>query len=225
MNGFEEMGFAKWDYHRPLRNGLSEVVFCEGKSDEHLMALIDGVLASGHNIFGTRASEAQGEMIKKRFNDACYDPLSRTFGIVRNPVEQIEARLTICAAGTADLFVAEEARLTAAYFGIEAKKIYDVGIAGLHRLMHHIEEIRDSDCVIAVAGMEGALPSLLGGLIEKPIIAVPTSVGYGTNFKGITALLAMLNSCSEGIAVVNVDNGFGAACAALRILKSKNVSG
>lgn len=221
MKGFEDLGFAKWDYHRPLRNGLSEVIFCEGKTDDHLMAIIRKVLETDHNILGTRVSSSQGAMISSNFKNADYDDLSRTFIIANKPIEPIQARLTICAAGTADLFVAEEARRTGQFFGLEANRIYDVGIAGMHRLMHHIDEIKTSDVIIAVAGMEGALPSLLGGLVDVPIIAVPTSVGYGTNFKGITPLFAMLNSCSEGIVVVNVDNGFGAACAALRILKKQ----
>jgi NCAIR mutase (PurE)-related protein len=145
--------------------------------------------------------------------------VSRTFRIISREIKPMTGRLAIVCAGTADLPVAEEARRTAAYFGFEAQKFYDVGVAGLHRLVSCLDDLRQADCAIVVAGMEGALPSVVGGLIACPIVACPTSVGYGANLKGFTALLAMLNSCSEGISVVNIDNGFGAACAAIRILR------
>ncbi len=216
---FSDIGFAKHDGHRPLRNGFTEVILCEGKRTEHVIGITSHAVEKGHDIFGTRACDGLLEEIKARFATADCDSVSRTFSIRQRTPQQISGRLAVVAAGTADVPVAEEACRTAQFAGLEAIRYYDVGVAGLQRLLSCVEEIREADVAVVVAGMEGALPSVVGGLIESPIVAVPTSVGYGANFKGVAALLGMLNSCSEGITVVNIDNGFGAACAALRILR------
>ena len=219
---YAELGVGKHDGHRALRNGFSEVILCEGKDKEHLMTIVSKLVERGLNVFGTRASPEIGGEIARNFSSkprADYDPVSRTFKIISREVAPLKGRLAILCAGTADLPVAEEARRTAEYFGFESQCFYDVGVAGLHRLVLNLEDLRTADCAIVVAGMEGALPSVVGGLVASPIVACPTSVGYGANLKGFTALLAMLNSCSEGITVVNIDNGFGAACAAIRILR------
>lgn len=212
---YADLGVGKHDGHRVLRNEFSEVILCEGKDREHLLTIVNSLVERRINVFGTRASEEIGRAIPK----ADYDPVSRTFRIISHDIKPMQGRLAIVCAGTADLSVAEEARRTAEYFGFESQRFYDVGVAGLHRLVSCLEDLRQSDCAIVVAGMEGALPSVVGGLISCPIVACPTSVGYGANLNGFTALLAMLNSCSEGISVVNIDNGFGAACAAIRILR------
>lgn len=216
---FADIDFAKHDGHRSLRTGFTEVIFCEGKRLDHLLGLVDRLAKKDHNIFGTRAAREVGEELVRRFPAADYDPVSRTFRLEPRPIEPVEGSLAILCAGTADLPVAEEARRTAEHFGVEARSFYDVGVAGLHRLLGCVDEMRNVDAAIVVAGMEGALPSVVGGLVPAPIVAVPTSIGYGASLGGIAALLAMLNSCSEGISVVNIDNGFGAACAALRILR------
>lgn len=211
---FVDLGICKHDAHRPLRNGFAEVILCEGKDPGHVVEIVRSLSEKGINVFGTRADAKLGEMLK-----GCnYDPISRTFSLIRKDVTPLPGKLAVICAGTADLPVAEEARKTAQFFGVEAQKFYDVGVAGLHRLLSCVEDLRVVDCAIVVAGMEGALPSVVGGLIASPIVAVPTSVGYGAHLKGFSSLLTMLNSCSEGITVVNIDNGFGSACAALRIL-------
>ena len=218
---FADLDIAKHDNHRALRNGFSETIFCEGKDESHLMRIVEGIVARGVNVLGTRAAPDVGARLAARFPEVDYDPVSRTFVILKHEKEVLPGRLAVVCAGTADLPVAEEARRTAEFFGMETIRRSDIGVAGLHRLMGAMDELRAADAIVAVAGMEGALPSVLGGLVAVPIIAVPTSVGYGANFGGVTAMLAMLNSCSEGIAVVNIDNGFGAACAALRILRTR----
>lgn len=216
---FADLDVAKHDGHRALRNGFSEVILCEGKKTEHLLHIVGEISARGHNIFGTRASEEIGSLLVERFPKMDHDPVSRTFKLENRPIEAMAGKLSILCAGTADISVAEEARRTAEFFGVEATRHYDVGVAGLHRLIGCMDSLHETDVAIVVAGMEGALPSVVGGLISAPVIAVPTSAGYGVNFGGISALMSMLGSCSEGISVVNIDNGFGAACAALRILK------
>lgn len=216
---FFDLGIAKHDAHRPLRNGFSETILCQGKELSEILRIVECAASRKINLLGTRASVQVGEAIACRYPQANFDARSSTFHLVFCPIEPLPGRLAIACAGTADLPVAEEARRTAAFFGVEAQLQYDVGVAGLHRLVHCLDDLRNAQAIIAVAGMEGALPSVIGGLVSAPIIAVPTSVGYGAHFGGIAALLAMLNSCSEGITVVNIDNGFGAACAALRILR------
>lgn len=216
---YSDIEIAKHDFHRPLRNGFSEVIFCEGKQPEHVFKIVESVSEKGSNLLATRADSSLLSEIAQRFPRATIDQRSRTFSIISRGIEKLSGRLAVVCAGTADIAVAEEAAKTAEFFGSEPSRFYDVGVAGLHRLLKSIPSIRELDCVIVVAGMEGALPSVLGGLVDAPVIAVPTSIGYGASFGGVTALLSMLNSCSEGISVMNIDNGFGAACAALRILR------
>lgn len=216
---FADIGCAKHDTHRFLRNGFSEVIYCEGKTPDDVVRITQSMIEKNHNVFGTRMRPEHIDALRANIDKMDVCEKSRTFQILVRNREQIKGSLAIACGGTADIPVAEEAWRTAAFFGLEAKRIYDVGVAGIHRTFAHLDEMRDADVIIAVAGMEGALPSVLGGLVASPIIAVPTSIGYGTNLGGLTALFAMLNSCSEGISVTNIDNGFGAACAAMRILR------
>ncbi|MCS7233143.1 MAG: nickel pincer cofactor biosynthesis protein LarB [Synergistetes bacterium] len=211
---FEDIDFAKIDHHRKLRRGMSEVVFCEGKTKEQVLKIFEKMLEKDEvNVIGTRASKELYDYLKGRlgeeltyYEDAQVICLRRR-EINRNP----KGYVAVVSAGTADYKVAEEAAVVLEILGNTVKRIYDVGVAGVHRLFHYLDDIQSSNVIIAVAGMEGALPSVIAGLVSKPVIAVPTSVGYGANFKGISALLTMLNSCSSGVAVVNIDNGFGAA--------------
>lgn len=212
---FEEMGFAKLDIHRKLRSGFAEVVFCSGKADEHLLAIYEHLYESDGEVFGTRAGQAQYELIRKRFPQVVYDPNSHILKIEKE--KEHMGKIVVCTAGTADIGVAEEAAQTAEYFGTYVERIYDVGVSGLHRLLARLETIQSANCVVAVAGMEGALASVIGGLVDKPVIAVPTSVGYGASMHGLSALLTMINSCANGIAVVNIDNGYGAGYLATQI--------
>ena len=206
---FEELGYAKIDTHRKLRSGFPEVVFCSGKADEHLLEIFGKIYEMEGEVFGTRASQRQYELLKERYPDVQYDTVS---GIIKieNPGKEKQGCITVCTAGTSDIAVAEEAAQTAEYFGSYVERVYDVGVSGLHRLLANLDTIQKANCIIAVAGMEGALASVIGGLVDKPVIAVPTSVGYGANLKGLSALLTMINSCANGISVVNIDNGYGA---------------
>lgn len=216
---YEEMGgFAKLDMHRKVRSGFPEVVFCEGKADEHLLAIYERLYAADGCVFGTRASRQQYEFMQMHIPAAAYDPISRILKIEPDtPREGQVGSIAVCTAGTADIPVAEEAAQTCEYFGSRVERIYDVGVAGLHRLLANMEPVYHANCVIAVAGMEGALASVLGGLVDRPVIAVPTSVGYGASFHGLSALLTMINSCANGVGVVNIDNGYGAAYLATQI--------
>lgn len=213
---FEDLGFAKLDTHREIRTGFGEVVFCSGKRDAHLKQIFQKLAEKEGNVLGTRASREQFELIRTLCPDAVYDPLARLVKVIRKPVE-LRGSVTVCTAGTADIPVAEEAAQTAEFFGSKVNRVYDVGVSGLHRLLASLDPIQEANCVIAVAGMEGALPSVLGGLVSNPVIAVPTSIGYGASLQGISALLTMLNSCANGIAVVNIDNGYGAGYMATQI--------
>ena len=213
---FEELGYAKIDTHRKLRSGFPEVVFCSGKADEQLLEIFGKIYETEGEVFGTRASQRQYELLKERYPDVQYDTVS---GIIKieNPGKEKQGCITVCTAGTSDIAVAEEAAQTAEYFGSYVERVYDVGVSGLHRLLANLDTIQKANCIIAVAGMEGALASVIGGLVDKPVIAVPTSVGYGANLKGLSALLTMINSCANGIAVVNIDNGYGAGYIASQI--------
>ena len=213
---FDDLGFAKLDTHRKIRTGFGEVVFCSGKSDAHLEQIFQKLAEDEGNVLGTRASREQFELIRSLCPDAVYDPLARLVKVIRKPVE-LQGSVAVCTAGTADIPVAEEAAQTAEFFGSKVNRVYDVGVSGLHRLLASLDPIQEANCVIAVAGMEGALPSVLGGLVSNPVIAVPTSIGYGASLQGISALLTMLNSCANGIAVVNIDNGYGAGYLATQI--------
>lgn len=213
---FEELGFAKLDTHRKIRSGFAEVIFCSGKTKEHLLEIVKRLYQEEGEVFGTRASQEQYEFIKKECELIEYDPLSRIIKIEKGGKAR-QGKIAVCTAGTADIAVAEEAAQTAEYFGCQVERIYDVGVSGLHRLLAKLEVIQSANCVIAVAGMEGAMASVIGGLVSKPVIAVPTSVGYGANMQGLSALLTMINSCANGIAVVNIDNGYGAGYMATQI--------
>lgn len=213
---FEELGYAKLDTHRKVRSGFAEVVFCSGKADEHLLHIYQKLYEEEGEVFGTRANEDQYELVKTVIPDIEYDKISRILKLEKKGKKRI-GRIAVCTAGTADIPVAEEAAQTAEYFGSNVERIYDIGVSGIHRLMSRLETIQSANCVVAVAGMEGALASVLGGLVDKPVIAVPTSVGYGANLNGLSALLTMINSCANGIAVVNIDNGYGAGYIATQI--------
>ena len=213
---FVDMGYAKLDTHREIRSGFPEVVFCSGKADEHLLHIFEVLFEENKEVFGTRASEAQYELVRERIPEITYDPVSRILKAEKEGKER-KGKIAVCTAGTADIAVAEEAAQAAEFFGSSVERIYDVGVSGLHRLLARLETLQSANCVVAVADMEGALASVIGGLVDKPVIAVPTSVGYGANFKGLSALLTMINSCANGIATVNIDNGYGAGYMAAQI--------
>lgn len=213
---FEDMGFAVLDHHRSIRKTFPEVVFCQGKAIEHVAAIVQRFAQVSNRVLGTRASMEQYEAAQRLVPDLQYDKLARVLWLDRT-TDPRPAGVAIVAAGTSDLPVAEEAALTAQVMGHAPQRIYDVGVAGLHRLLHHLPALRTARAVVVVAGMEGALPSVVGGLVAAPVIAVPTSVGYGASFGGLAALLGMLNSCAPGVSVVNIDNGFGAGYLAATI--------
>ena len=214
---FEELdSYAKLDTHREIRSGFPEVVFCSGKSDQHLVSIYQKLLRDNGEVFGTRASAHQYQVVKEVIPEIEYDEVSHILKYEKPGKEKI-GKIAVCTAGTADIFVAEEAAKTAEYFGSYVERIYDVGVSGIHRLFSRLEVIQSANCIVAVAGMEGALASVMGGLVDKPVIAVPTSVGYGASMHGLSALLTMINSCANGIAVVNIDNGYGAGYIATQI--------
>ena len=212
---FEDLGFAKLDTHRALRSGFPEVVFCQNKNDAFLVSISQKLYESNGAVLGTRANQHQFGLLKQSL-PVQYDPVSRIVKISPSQVRQL-GLIVVCTAGTADIAVAEEAAQTAEFFGNRVERIYDAGVSGLHRLLSHIDILQKANCVIAVAGMEGALPSVIGGLVANPVIAVPTSVGYGANFHGLSALLTMINTCANGVATVNIDNGYGAGYLASQI--------
>ncbi|BER93083.1 nickel pincer cofactor biosynthesis protein LarB [Atrimonas thermophila] len=207
---FKDLGFAKVDHHRELRKGYPEVVYGEGKTEEQVVEIVSEMLKKDSNILVTRTSQKTYQAVKEICSQAEYHHLARAIVIRRRKIEVSDTYIAVITAGTSDIPVAEEAALTAEMMGNRVERIFDVGVAGIHRLFSHLNVIRGAKVVIVVAGMEGALASVVGGLVERPVIAVPTSVGYGASFKGLAALLAMLNSCASGVAVVNIDNGFGA---------------
>jgi hypothetical protein len=215
---FENVGDALIDHHRGLRQGNAEVVFGEGKTTSQILRIAEGLLNGNNNLLVTRLDADKASALQQRWPEAEYDPLGRTLSLVRHAVP-INGRgpILVACAGTSDLPVAREAATVARILGNEVEELADVGVAGLHRLLAHLDQLRRASVIIAVAGMEGALPSVIGGLVAAPVIAVPTSVGYGASLGGVAALLGMLNSCASGVTVVNIDNGFGAACAAARI--------
>jgi hypothetical protein len=212
---FEDLGFAKIDHHRPLRSGLPEIVFGEGKSAEHLIEIAKRLRGAGHGVLITRLAADKAAAVVEAVPDLAYLPQARAAVLPAPEAEPIgRGVILVLAAGTSDLPVAEEAAVTAEFLGNRVERVYDVGVAGIHRLFAHVAQLRSASVLIVVAGMEGALPSVVAGLVDKPVIAVPTSVGYGASFGGLAALLAMLNSCAAGVTVVNIDNGFGAGAAA-----------
>jgi NCAIR mutase (PurE)-related protein len=215
---FEETEVAMVDHHRELRQGAPEVVYGAGKTLDQLKLIVDRILAHGSNLLVTRLEPEIGGTLHDAFPETDFDRLGRTLSLIRDDAASREGTIAVVCAGTSDLSVAREALTTARVLGYHAEEINDVGVAGLHRLLSKSEKLHEADVLIVVAGMEGALPSVVGGLVSVPVIAVPTSVGYGASFGGVAALLAMLNSCASGVTVVNIDNGFGAAFAAHRIL-------
>jgi NCAIR mutase (PurE)-related protein len=212
---FEDLGFAKVDHHRGLRLGLPEVIYGEGKTAEQIVSITERLLEQGANVLITRLDRDKAVLLVSKHPRARYDEHARLATIVREP-PPIRGRgvILVASAGTSDMPVAEEAAVTAELLGNRVERIHDVGVAGIHRLFAHKERLREASVLIVVAGMEGALPSVVGGLVDRPLIAVPTSIGYGASFGGLAALLSMLNSCAPGITVVNIDNGFGAGVAA-----------
>lgn len=216
---YENLDFARLDHHRALRTGQAEVIFCQGKQPEHIISILKHLGVNGQNVLATRLDSQTAEIILPHFPEAFYDQQARC--LLLHPLEEptIPGKILIMTAGTADLSVAQEAWLTARYMGHEVDTLFDVGVAGIHRLLGQRELMDRAEVIIVVAGMEGALASVVGGLVEQPVIAVPTSVGYGAHFQGLAALLSMLNSCASGIGVVNIDNGFGAASLASAIIR------
>ncbi len=208
---FEDLGFARIDHHRSLRKGFPEVIWGEGKTSGQILSIMKQLKDKGHNILITRLEERKAKALLKGLRKSQYYPLSKVLIYLSHPVRVIgKGTILVMTAGTTDIPVAEEAAVTAQLMGNKVETLYDVGVAGIHRLLTERERLEAAHVLIVVAGMEGALPSVVGGLVDRPVIAVPTSIGYGTSFGGITALLAMLNSCASGVAVVNIDNGFGA---------------
>ncbi len=213
---FEDLGFSKIDHHRQLRTGFPEVIFCEGKTDAQVAQISERILSAGHPLLATRATPSMYEAVQAIHSEARYNELGRTISVVQSDGEGKPGVLVI-SAGTSDLPVAEEAAETAFMMGSPPERLYDVGVAGLHRLIGNHEKLLNARVIVVIAGMEGALPSVVGGLVDCPVIAVPTSVGYGASFGGLAALLGMLNSCASGVTVVNIDNGFGAGYSAALI--------
>jgi NCAIR mutase (PurE)-related protein len=218
---FDDLGYALIDHHRKLRNGCPEVIYCAGKTVEQVAGIVKNILETGEsNVLATRANAETADAVKKIYPDAEWNPTARTIVIKRFPIENTgKGKILIITAGTSDIPIADEAMVTAEFLGNEVEKICDVGVAGLHRLLAKLDKVANARVIIVIAGMEGALASVIGGLTDKPVIAVPTSVGYGASFGGVSALLSMLNSCANGVSVVNIDNGFGAAYIANSINK------
>jgi pyridinium-3,5-biscarboxylic acid mononucleotide synthase len=216
---YTDLGFARIDHHREMRTGYPEIIYCAGKSVGQVSEIFKVMSEKENNVIGTRANDEMYEAVRNISDGAVYYPMARIISLQKKKPKVPESRIAIITAGTSDIPVAEEAAITAELLGNNILRIYDAGVAGIHRLVDKLPEIRNCRVIIVIAGMEGALASVVGGLVDKPVIAVPTSVGYGANFGGISALLAMLTSCSTGVTVVNIDNGFGAGFAASMINK------
>ena len=216
-NQYEDLGYAKIDNNRKERTGIGEVVFCQSKPDEYLSKIYKTIYEKNGEVLGTRASIKQYELVKKDIPNIKYNEISKILKIEKE--KEKLGNILVCTGGTADISVAEEASETAEFFGSKVEKAYDVGVAGIHRILAQREKIEKANCIIVVAGMEGALASVVAGLSKVPVIAVPTSVGYGANLGGVAALLSMINSCANGISVVNIDNGYGAGYIANQINK------
>jgi len=216
---YTDLGHTKIDHHREIRTGYPEIIYCSGKTKPQIVSIIKTMLSRNSNILATRATEEIYKAVVDLFPDATYNADARAIMIRRVKIEKPDTYIAIVTAGTSDIPVAEEAAVTAEMLGNDVKRIYDVGISGIHRLLDNLDVIKKARVIVVIAGMEGALPSVIGGMVDKPIIAVPTSVGYGANFFGLSALLGMLNSCASGVSVVNIDNGFGAGYNASMINK------
>jgi NCAIR mutase (PurE)-related protein len=213
---FEDVGFAKVDHHRQMRTGFPEVVYGGGKTPEQILSIAEKIVRKGTNLLVTRIDPPIGSMLRDNFPDGEYNEAGKLFWIETSPAERF-GYVLVLTAGTSDIPVAEEASVTAALFGCNVDRVYDVGVAGVHRLLAYRSMIEEADVIIVAAGMEGALASVVASITPAPVVAVPTSVGYGSNFEGLSALLGMLNSCATGVSVVNIDNGFGAGCVAALI--------
>jgi NCAIR mutase (PurE)-related protein len=216
---YTDLGFARIDHHRELRTGYPEIVYCAGKTVEQVREIFRAMSGKENNIIGTRAGSEMFEAVKSILPETIYYPVARIISLQKKKPETPTGTIAVITAGTSDIPVAEEAAITAELLGNKVLRIFDAGVAGIHRLVDKLPEIRSCRVVVVIAGMEGALASVVGGLVDKPVIAVPTSIGYGANFGGISALLAMLTSCSAGVTVVNIDNGFGAGFSASMINK------
>jgi pyridinium-3,5-biscarboxylic acid mononucleotide synthase len=221
---YEDLGFARVDHHRALRRGFPEVIFGAGKTPEQIAQIVARIADNGQSVLVTRATTEAFEEVRRARPDARYEPVARCVTVTRGEIAPLRGRVAVVCAGTSDLPVAEEAAVTLTFLGATIDKIYDAGVAGLHRLLERLPQIREADVVVAAAGMEGALPSVVAGLVEVPVIAVPTSIGYGASFHGLAALLGMLSACASGIGVVNIDNGFGAGYLAALILRRRGSS-
>lgn len=220
---YEDLGFANVDHHRSLRQGIPEVIYCEPKTVEQVVGIAKRIVEHDENLLATRVTPEQGEALLREIPGALYNPTARTVALRQNEcTDTVRGKIIIVCAGTSDLPVAEEARETVTSMGHPVSLIADVGVAGIHRLLGHREQLRSASVAIVVAGMEGALASVIGGMVDIPVIAVPTSVGYGAHFSGLAPLLGMLNSCAAGVTVVNIDNGFGAAIAACTINRDRS---
>lgn len=221
MKDIDDLGFARVDLAREKRQGVPEVIYAEGKTNEQVLAIMKSLSASDKCVMATRATKEMYDFVKNELNEAKYNEAARIIYLEgKNTAVDENKRILVLTAGTSDIPVAEEAKTVASLLGNNVSSCYDVGVAGIHRLFAHIDEIKAARVIIVVAGMEGALASVVGGLTDKPVIAVPTSIGYGTAFGGVSALLSMLNSCASGVAVMNIDNGFGAAMLADKILRA-----
>lgn len=215
-DSFCDLGFTKLDTGRKERTGFGEVVFCQGKRNEFLKDIFSRLFEANGEVLGTRATQEQFELVKEILPQATYDSVSRIIK-VQGEKKKLIGNIAVCTAGTADIPVAEESAQTAEFFGSYVERIFDIGVSGIHRMLSQTEKLEKANVVVAIAGMEGALASVVGGLVSVPVIAVPTSVGYGANLGGISALLSMINSCANGISVVNIDNGYGAGYIATQI--------
>ena len=215
---YEDLGFANVDHHRSLRNGMPEVIYCEGKTPDQILAIIRKIDQAGTDVLATRLTPEMHQQIRSHLpSQARYNPEGRILTLQRTSQQKKAGHILVLTAGTSDIPIAEEAVTTAEVLGSQVETIYDVGVAGIHRLLDKVDRLRAARVIIVVAGMDGALASVVGGLVESPIIAVPTKIGYGASFEGLAALLTMLNACAPGISVVNIENGFGAGCLAHRI--------
>ncbi len=219
---FQDLGFAKLDHHRALRKGYPETIFCAGKTVEQVVAIVGAIQARGGNVLGTRCDAEMGEAVVRAYPDVEYHAAARAITLSCSSPEPLTGYVAIVCAGTSDMPVAEEAAVTCASLGCQVERVYDVGVAGIHRLFEQRDVLYGATSLVVCAGMEGALPSVVAGLVDAPVIAVPTSVGYGAHFGGIAALLGMLNSCAAGLTVVNIDNGFGGGIAAATINRIAN---
>ncbi len=222
---FEDLGFAKVDHHRALRRGFAEAIFGAGKEPGQIVAIVDRIVERQQNALVTRTGSDVHDLVKAKHPSAVFHRAARCVTVTVREPERLHGRIAVVCAGTSDIPVAEEAAITAEFHGATVDRVHDVGVAGLHRLLDRAATLREADVVVVVAGMEGALPSVVGGLVDAPVVAVPTSIGYGASFQGLAALLAMLNSCASGISVVNIDNGFGAGFLASLILRKSTPRG